>query len=109
MKNNTVLGVIGGALIAISVFLTGNTIKFSGAAIKETEPLILFIAAIAIIVLSLMSNRVATGYAAMVATTIVVIWLVDMIRNDAFDLTVRLVLLVVGVILALVASLGRRR
>lgn len=109
MRSNKVLGIIGGALIAVSVFLTGNTITFSGSALKATEPLILFIAAIAIIVLSVIGNRVATGYAAMVATTIALIWLVDMIRNDAFELSVRLVLLLVGVVLALIASVGRAR
>jgi len=41
MKSNTALGVIGGILIALSVFLTGNSLTFSGAAISATVPLIL--------------------------------------------------------------------
>ncbi|WP_291383346.1 hypothetical protein [Demequina sp.] len=105
----TRLGVIGGICIAVAVFLTGNTITFSGAAIKETVPLILFIAAIAIIVFSLMSNGVAIGYAAMVAATIALIQLVDMFRSDSINFSVRLILLLVGVALALFASITRRR
>ncbi|HZJ40465.1 MAG TPA: hypothetical protein VFD20_05915 [Demequina sp.] len=109
MKGNSVLGIIGGILIALSVFLTGNTFTFSGAAIKETVPLILFIAALAVIAFSVMKNRTATGYAAMVAVTIALIQLVDMLRNGSFELSVRLALLVVGVILALISSLGHRK
>ena len=109
MKSNTALGVIGGILIALSVFLTGNTLTFSGAAIKATVPLILFIAALAVIAFSVMKNRTATGYAAMVAVTIALIQLVDMLRNGSFEFSVRLALLVVGVILALISSLGHRK
>ena len=109
MKSNTVLGVIGGILIALSVFLTGTTFSFSGAAIKATVPLILFIAALAIIALSLMKTRVAASYAAIVAATIALIQLVDMLRDGSLDFSVKLVLLVVGVALALYSSLGNRK
>ncbi len=109
MRSNTFLGVIGGLCIAVAVFLTGNTITFSGAAIKETVPLILFIAGLAVIAFSLMSNRLATGYAAVVAGTIALIQLVDMLRSDSIEFSVRLILLLVGVALALASSFGRRK
>ena len=109
MKSNTVLGVIGGILIAISVFLTGTTVSFSGAAIKETVPLILFVAALAVIAFSVMKNRTAASFAAIVAATIALIQLVDMLRNGSLDITVRLVILVAGVALALLSSLGNRK
>ena len=109
MRSNTFLGVIGGICIVIAVFLTGNTITFSGAALKATVPLILFIAGLAVIAFSVMSNRLATGYAATVAGTIALIQLVDMIRADSFSFSVRLVLLLVGVALALFSSFGRRK
>lgn len=109
MKSNTVLGVVGGSLIAVSVFLTGNSITFSGEAIKGTVALILFLAALAIILLSVMLKRTAAGYAAIVAGTIALIELVEMIRNDSVDFSVRLVLLLVGVALALFSTLGRRK
>lgn len=107
--SNKFLGIIGGACIAVSVFLTGNTITFSGSAIKATVPLILFIAALAVIAFSVVGNRLATGYAAMVAATIALIAVVDLLRSDSIELSVRLILLLVGVILALLASFGRRR
>ncbi len=109
MKSNLFLGVIGGILIAISVFLTGTTISFSGSALEETVPLILFIAALAVIAFSIMKKRTATGYAAMVAATIALIQLVDMLRDGSLDFSVRLVLLVLGVVLALIASVGNRK
>lgn len=109
MKSNTGLGVIGGVLIAISVFLTGTTLSFSGAAIKETVPLILFVAALAVIAFSVMKNRTATSYAAIVAATIALIQVVDMLRSGSLDITVRFILLVVGVALALFSSLGHRK
>lgn len=109
MRSNTFLGVIGGLCIVIAVFLTGNTITFSGGAIKETVPLILFVAGLAVIAFSLMSNRLATGYAATVAGTIALIQVVDMFRADSIDLSLRLILLLAGVALALFSSFGRRK
>ena len=109
MKNNSVLGVVGGAMIALSVFLTGNTITFSGEAIKQTVPLILFIAALAIVAFSLMKNRAFASYAAIAAATIALIQLVEMLRGDSIEFSVRLIVLLVGVVLALVSSLGRGR
>ena len=97
------------ARVAIAFILTGNTITFSGEAIKETVPLILFIAALAVIVFSVVRNRTATAYAAIVAATIALIQVVDMLRDGSLDFSVRLVVLVVGVILALMSSLGNRK
>jgi len=91
------------------VFLTGTTVSFSGAAIKETVPLILFVAALAVIAFSVMKNRTAASFAAIVAATIALIQLVDMLRNGSLDITVRLVILVAGVALALFSSLGSRK
>jgi hypothetical protein len=109
MQSNKVLGVIGGILIAVTVFLTGNTITFSSDAITKTAPLILFIAGLAVIAFSLMGKSTATGYAAMVAATIALIQLVDLLRSDSIEISVRLVLLLVGVVLALIASFSRRK
>ncbi len=110
MKSNTVLGVIGGLLIALSVFLTGNTtLTLTVEAINATVPLILFIAALAIIAFSVMKNRTAVSYAAIVAATIALIQLVDMVRGGSIDFSVQLIVLVVGVALALFSSLGNRK
>lgn len=109
MRSNSVLGVIGGIMIAVTVFLSGNTITFSSDAWSGTTALVLLIAGIAVIVFSLAGNRVATGLAAMVAGTIALIEVVDLIRDSNLDFSARLIVLVLGVILAFVASFGRNR
>jgi hypothetical protein len=108
MKSNKTLGVVGGIAIAISVFLTGNSITFSSSALKGTVSLVLFVAALAIIAFSLMANRTAASYASIAAATIALIQVVDMVRGDSIDFSVRLILLLVGVVLALISSLGKR-
>jgi cytochrome c oxidase subunit IV len=97
------------ALIAVTVFLTGNTITFTASAWKDTTAFVLLVAGIAVIIFSLLGNRIATGYAAMVAGTIALIEVVDLIREHNLDFSVRLILLVVGVLLAFIASFERRR
>ena len=109
MRNSSLLGVIGGVLIAVTVFLTGNTITFTSSAWRDTTAFVLLLAGIAVIIFSLAGNRIGTGYAAMVAGTIALIEVVDMIRHNDVNFSVRLILLVVGVILAFAASVGRRR
>jgi hypothetical protein len=109
MRNHSLLGVIGGVLIAVTVFLSGNTITFTSSAWKDTNKFVLLVAGIAVIIFSLMGNRIATGYAAMVAGTIALLEVVDLIRAHDLNFSVRLILLLVGVILAFAASVGRRR
>jgi hypothetical protein len=104
MSKTTLTGLVGGILIAVTVFLNGNTITFSWDEIKDTPSLVLFVAGVAVIAFALLRNRVMTGYAAMVGFTIALIWVVDDLRGDGLDITAKLVVLVVGVILALMAS-----
>ena len=108
MRSNSALGVIGGVLIVVTVFLTGDTIKFTSSAWKDTTAFILLVAGIAVIIFSLMGNRIGTGYAAMVAGTIALIEVVTLVRASDLNFSVRLILLLVGVILAFAASFGRR-
>ncbi len=109
MRRDSTLGVIGGVLIAVTIFLSGNTITFSAEAWKGTTALVLLAAGIAVIIFSLGGNRVATGYAATVAGTIALIQVVDLIRDDNFDFSARLIVLVIGVVLAFAAAWGRNR
>ncbi len=109
MRRSSVLGVIGGILIAVTVFLSGNTITFTSSAWKDTTAFVLLAAGIAVIIFSLGGNRIGTGYAAMVAGTIALIEVVDLIRDSNLDFSVRLILLVVGVLLAFAAAWERHR
>jgi hypothetical protein len=104
MSKTTLVGLVGGILIAVTVFLHGNTITFSWDEIKDTQSLVLFGSGVAVIAFALLRNRVLTGYAAMISFTIALIWVVDMLRSSSFDITARLIVLVVGVIFALMAS-----
>ncbi len=109
MTRNSTLGIVGGILIAVTVFLSGNTITFTSAAWKDTTALVLLAAGIAVIIFSAAGNRIGTGYAAMVAGTIALIQVVDLLRDGNLDFSVRLIVLVVGVLLAFVAAVERRR
>ncbi|MBN2176056.1 MAG: hypothetical protein JW722_00165 [Demequinaceae bacterium] len=104
MSKTTLVGVVGGILIAIKVFLEGNTITFSSDNIKDTTSLVLFASGVAVVIFALLRNRVLTGYAAMVGFTIALLDIVEMVRSSDVDITAQLVVLVVGVILALMAS-----
>jgi hypothetical protein len=103
------MGILGGVLIAVAAILTGSGFNFSTDTLKNTTLLILFLAGIAVVIFLLMGNRTYAGYSAIAATTIALIAVVDMIRGPGLDLTVRLVVLVVGVILALIGSVGSKK
>ena len=109
MSRNSTLGLIGGILIAVTVFLSGNTITFSGDALKATESIVLFVAGIAVIAFSLGGNREGASYAATVAGTLALIQVIELLRSSSISIDVRLVVLVVGVVLAFVSSVGKRR
>ncbi len=109
MSRNATLGLIGGILIAVTVFLSGNTITFSGDALKDTTALIILVAGIAVAAFSVGGNRLAASYAATVAGAFALRDVIELLRNDPGSIKVQLVVLVVGVIMGLVASVGRRR
>jgi hypothetical protein len=109
MSRSALLGLIGGILIAVTVFLSGNTITFSGDKIKDTTSLVLFASGVAVIAFALMRNRVLVGYSAMVAFSVALIWVVDELRSDSIDVTAQLVVLVVGVIFALMGASTSKR
>ena len=100
MSKNSMLGVIGGALIAISVFLSGDTATFNAGALSGGEAIVLFVAGILVIIFMIMGNRTWAAYAAIAATTLLIVQIVD----GGLSITVGFIILVVGVILALIAS-----
>lgn len=100
MSRNNTLGVIGGVLIALSVFFSGNTANFDLDRISGGTTIVLFVAGVLVAVFLVMRNRGWAGYAAIAATTIAIIAIVD----GAAALTLGFVLLIVGVIMALIAT-----
>lgn len=109
MSRNSTLGVVGGILIALAAIMTGDGLNISTDALSSTINLVLFLAGIGVVLFLLMHKRVAASYCAIAATTIAIIAVVDMFRSDAFSVTLKLVFLVVGVILAIMACVGRSR
>ncbi|PKQ25201.1 MAG: hypothetical protein CVT64_11350 [Actinobacteria bacterium HGW-Actinobacteria-4] len=105
MSRNRMLGVIGGVLIAISVFFSGNTATFTAGALSDKMDLVLFIAGILVIVFMVLTNRQFAAYATIAALTI---WLI-MVLSGLAGLTAEFVVLTVGIILAFIASVVGNR
>lgn len=103
------MGIVGGVLIAIAALLTGTGFNFSTDALKDTMSLVLFLVGLGVAILLMVGSRVHASYCAVAATTIAVIYIIDMLRGSGLDLSVKLVLLVIGVILALMATLSNKR
>jgi hypothetical protein len=105
MSRNRMLGVIGGALIAISVFFSGDTATFDSGALSNKMSLVLFIAGILIIIFMVMTNRQLAAYATIAALTI---WILIVLSGSA-ALVVGFIILTIGVILAFIASVVGNR
>ncbi len=108
MSRNNTMGVVGGLLIILASFLVGSGFDFNSSTLDDTTTLVLFIAGLGVVVFLLMSRHNLATYAAVAAATIALIWIIEMFRADAVDLTVKLVVLIVGVVLALLATVGKR-
>lgn len=109
MSRTALLGVIGGILIAVSVFLVGNTITFTSDHLTETSALVLLASGIIVALFSFTGNRILAGYGAMIAFTLALVSVVDQLRDGSAEFSAQLILLIVGVVLALLSSIGTRR
>ena len=103
------IGVIGGLLIAFAVLLTGTGLNFGTESLKGTTSLVLFVVGLGVALLLILGNRLYASYCAIAASTITVIMVVDMLRGSGFSLSVKLVVLVIGVVLALYSTLGSKK
>lgn len=106
LTRRTYLGLAGGALIMLGVFLTGSGVNFDTKALNVTSGLLLFIAGLGVRVFARLGRRTLAACFAIAATTLGLLMVVDLLRAGALDLTVKLVVVVVGIALALMASLG---
>ncbi len=100
MSRNTMLGVIGGVLIAISVFFSGNSANFNLDKLSGGQNIVLFAAGVLVVIFMVIGNRTWAGFATIAATTILLVHVLD----GGFKLDLAFVLLTVGVILGLIAS-----
>ena len=106
LTRRTYLGLIGGGLIMLAVFLTGTGLNFDNKALNVTQSLLLFITGLGVMVFARLGRRTMAAYSAIAATTLGLVLVIDLLRAGALDLTVKLVVLVVGIVLALMASIG---
>jgi hypothetical protein len=106
LTRRTYLGLAGGALIMLAVFLTGTGVNFDSKALNNTASLLLFVAGLGVLVFARLGRRTLAAYSAVAATTLGLMLVIDLLRAGALDLTVKLVVLVVGVVLALMSSIG---
>jgi drug/metabolite transporter (DMT)-like permease len=106
MTKRTYWGLFGGSLIMLEVFLTGNGLNFDSKALNTTGNLLLFIAGLGVVAFARLGRRTLVAYSAIAATTLGLVIVIDMLRAGTLDLTVKLVALVVGIVLALMASIG---
>jgi hypothetical protein len=102
-------GVIGGGLIVVAAFLTGTGVKFDGEALGTTLPLVLFVAGIAVILFTLVGMRTLAAYSAGAVTGLFLVEVVDLVRAEEFEFTVKIIVLLVGVVLSLLATIPTRK
>jgi hypothetical protein len=105
---NRQLGIIGGVLIALAALMTGTGFTISTSGLGTAYTLVLFAAGIGVIVFLLTGRLNWAVYSAIAAATIALIEVLALVVDNA-TITLRLVVLVVGVILALLATTWHHR
>lgn len=109
MSKLAAFGIIGGGLIAVAAFLTGTGLKFDGEALGSTLPLVLFLSGIAVILFTLVGASALAAYAAGAATGLFLVDVIELVRAEEFEFTVKIIVLLAGVVLALLATIPTRR
>lgn len=108
-SRNRQLGVVGGVLIALAALMTGTGFAISTSGLKAPATLVLFAAGIGVIVFLLTGRLNWAVYATIAAATLALIEILALIMVDGAEISLRLVILVVGVILALLATTWNHR
>ncbi|MCJ7826853.1 MAG: hypothetical protein MUP36_01230 [Demequinaceae bacterium] len=105
MSKLAAFGVIGGGLIVVAAFLTGTGFKFDSGALDNTLPLVLFIAGIAVILFTLAGMSTLAAYSAGAVTGLFLVEVIELVRAEEFEFTVKIVVLLAGVVLALLSTI----
>ncbi len=103
VSRNRQLGIIGGVLIALAALMTGTGFKLSTDGLSSAYTLVLFAAGIGLVVFLLAGKLNWAVYAVIAAATIALIEVLGLIMDDG-EFSLRLVVLIVGVILGLLAT-----
>jgi hypothetical protein len=108
-SRNNQLGVVGGILIALAALMTGTGFALSTSGLKAPATLVLFAAGLGVTIFLLMGKLNWAVYATIAAATLLLIDLLTLVMVDGAEITLRLVILAVGVILALLATTWHHR
>jgi hypothetical protein len=107
-SRNRQFGIIGGVLIALAALMTGSGFAISTSGLGTSYTLVLFAAGLGVIIFLLTGRLNWAVYSTIAAATIALIEVLALVM-DGTDVTLRLVILVVGVILALLATTWNHR
>ncbi len=108
MIQRIVLGILGGALIALSVFTVDNSVAFNSGALDSGAAWVVLSAGALVALFAIVGVRTLMGFGAGAAAAVAATEIIDAARAGDFTVTARLILLVVGVLAALAATTGRR-
>jgi hypothetical protein len=108
MIQRIVLGVLGGALIVLSVFTVDNSVAFNSGALDSGAAWVVLSAGALVALFAIVGVRTLMGVGAGAAAAVAATQIVDAVRAGDFTVTARLIVLVVGVVAALAATTGRR-
>jgi hypothetical protein len=107
MFQRMALGFIGGALIVLSVFIRGNSVAFNAAPASGASWVILGAGVVAAL-FSLFAVRTLMALGAGGAAAIMAAQVVDAARAGKLEVTMQLVVLIVGIAATIAATIGPR-
>ncbi len=108
ISNNRQLGIVGGVLIALAALMTGTGFALSTDGLSHPYSLVLFAAGLGLVVFLLSGKLNWAVYAVIAAATIALIEVLSLVM-DSVSVSLKLVVLVVGVILGLLATTWHHR
>ena len=108
MIQRMVLGVLGGALIALSVFTVGSSVAFDSGVPDSGSAWVVLFAGALVALFSIVGVRTLIGFGAGAAAAVAATEIFDAARAGDFTVTARLVVLAAGILAALAATTGRR-
>jgi hypothetical protein len=109
MIQRIVLGILGGALIALSVFMVGNSVEFDSGAPESGVDWVVLSAGAVVAFFAIVGVRTLIAFGAGAAAAVAAISIIEAARADALEVTAQLVVIVVGVLAALAATIHRRK
>lgn len=104
------VGIVGGVVLVVAAFMTATGFGFAASAVKMTTSGVALVAGLGVVVFLLMGNRLWASYGAVVATTAIGVYAINVARatnlDNAWD---KIVVMAIGAVLALAGTLGQKK